>query len=127
MIISLHGAAFFAYHGFYPEEKKIGSHFVVDIDVEFTTTADLNDDNLENTVNYERLYEIVSGEMKVTRKLIETVAQAIINQIKEQYPFIDRVQVKLKKVNPLIGAKTQYSSVTLAIPDSPIQDNKLML
>jgi dihydroneopterin aldolase len=65
--------------------------------------------------------------MKVTRKLIETVAQAIINQIKEQYPFIDRVQVKLKKVNPLIGAKTQYSSVTLAIPDSPIQDNKLML
>ncbi|MES2809921.1 MAG: dihydroneopterin aldolase [Bacteroidota bacterium] len=51
--------------------------------------------------------------MKINRKLIETVAQSIIDQIKAQYPFADSVQVVLKKLNPLIGAKTQYSMVTL--------------
>ncbi len=113
MIVSLHGAAFFAYHGFYPEEQKIGNHFLVDIDVAFSPAADMSLDNLENTVNYEWLYDMVCEEMKINRKLIETVAQSIIDQIKAQYPFTDSVQVVLKKLNPLIGAKTQYSMVTL--------------
>ncbi|MES2809922.1 MAG: dihydroneopterin aldolase [Bacteroidota bacterium] len=42
MIVSLHGAAFFAYHGFYPEEQKIGNHFLVDIDVAFSPAADMS-------------------------------------------------------------------------------------
>src|SRR3954466_13050311 len=114
MIVALHGAEFFAYHGFYPEEQKIGSHFVVNIEVEFTPAADVKDDDLNNTVNYEWLYDMVCEEMKLTKKLIETVAQSIIDQTKQQYPFADRVQVTLKKLNPLVGAKTQYSSVTLS-------------
>jgi dihydroneopterin aldolase len=114
MIVALHGAEFFAYHGFYPEEQKIGNHFVVDIEVEFTPAADVKDDDLNNTVNYEWLYNMVCEEMKLTKKLIETVAQAIIDQTKQQYPFADRVQLTLKKLNPLVGAKTQYSSVTLS-------------
>lgn len=114
MIVSLHSAAFFAYHGFYPEEQKIGNHFLVDIDVEFTPDADLADDDLNNTINYEWLYEITSAEMQVSRKLLETVVQAIIDQIKQKYTFIDGVTVTLKKLNPMVGAKTQYSSVSLS-------------
>jgi dihydroneopterin aldolase len=114
MIVALHGAEFFAYHGFYPEEQKIGNHFVVDIEVEFTPAADIKEDDLDNTVNYEWLYDMVCEEMKLTKKLIETVAQSIIDQTIQQYPFAERVQLKLKKLNPLVGAKTQYSSVTLS-------------
>jgi dihydroneopterin aldolase len=113
MIVSLNGAAFFAYHGFYPEEQKIGNHFIVDIDVEFTLATNMSEDNLDNTVNYEWLYNMVCEEMKITRKLIETVAQSIIEQIKLQYPFAQKVQVQIKKLNPLVGAKTRYAMVTL--------------
>ncbi|MFD2865955.1 dihydroneopterin aldolase [Mucilaginibacter antarcticus] len=114
MIVSLHGAAFFAYHGFYAEEQKIGNHFLVDIDVEFTPAADTMEDNLDNTVNYEWLYDMVCEEMKINRKLIETVAQAVINQIVQQYPFAISVRVVLKKLNPLLGAKVGHSAVTLS-------------
>ena len=114
MIVALHGAEFFAYHGFYPEEQKIGNHFVVDIEVEFTPAADIKEDDLHNTVNYEWLFDMICEEMKLTKKLIETVAQSIIDQTVQQYPFADRVQLTLKKLNPLVGAKTQYSSVTLS-------------
>jgi dihydroneopterin aldolase len=51
--------------------------------------------------------------MKLPKKLIETVAGAIINDIKKQYTFADRIEVSIKKLNPLVGAKTKYSSVTL--------------
>jgi dihydroneopterin aldolase len=113
MIVALHGAEFFAYHGFYPEEQKLGNCFIVDIEVGFTPTGDINEDELNNTVNYEQLYNIVCEEMKQTKKLIETVAQAIIGEIKEQYFFVETIQVSIKKLNPLVGAKTKYSSITI--------------
>jgi len=120
MIIALHGAEFFAFHGFYPEEQKLGNWFVVDIDVEFTPSANISDDDLNNSVNYEQLYDIACEEMKLTKKLIETVAQAIIDEIKNQYAFVDRIQVRVKKMNPLVGAKTKYSSVTIQYPANAI-------
>jgi dihydroneopterin aldolase len=125
MIVALHGAEFFAYHGFYPEEQKIGNHFIVDVEVEFTP-ADIQDDELDNTVNYEWLYDMVCEEMKLTKRLIETVAQSIIDQAKKKYPFADRIKLTLKKLNPLVGARTQYSSVTLSYVKLAVnQDNIL--
>jgi len=51
--------------------------------------------------------------MKITKKLIETVAQSIIDTIIKQYDFVDTVKLTINKLNPLIGAKTKSSSVTL--------------
>ena len=114
MIVALHGAEFFAFHGFYPEEQKLGSCFIVDIDIEFTPSGDVKDDELSNTVNYEQLYDIACEEMKIPRKLIETVAQAIIDEVNKQYTFVDKIELTIKKLNPLVGAKTKYSSVTIS-------------
>lgn len=114
MIIALHGVEFFAYHGFYPEEQKIGNSFIVDLEVDFEPAGNIDEDDLTNTVNYEQLYNIACEQMKQTRKLIETVAQGIIDDIKEQYVFVDAVKVSIKKMNPLIGAKVKYSEVVIS-------------
>ena len=111
--ISLHGAEFFAYHGLYPEEQKIGCHFLVNVDVSFTPSGDLIDDDLKNTVDYEAIYTIVCEEMKHSRKLIETVAQSIINRIKRQYLFAETIRVSVKKLNPPIKGKADHSAVTI--------------
>lgn len=113
MIVALHGVEFFAYHGFYPEEQKIGNHFIVDIEVAFTPQGKVAADGLENTVNYEQLYDIACEEMKHPKKLIETVAQAMIDNVVKQYAFVNSVRLTINKLNPLIGAKTKSSSVTL--------------
>lgn len=113
MIVALHGAEFFAYHGFYPEEQKIGCRFIVDIEVEFDQPGNLNEDDLTNTVNYEKLYDIIWEIMKVPKKLLETVAQAIIDEVKQQYDFVDTINLTLKKTNPPLGAKVAYSAVSL--------------
>ena len=111
--INLQDAEFFAFHGFYPEEQKTGNNFVVDIEVEFTPGDNIHNDELNNTVNYELLYDMICEEMKLTKKLIETVAQAIIDRVKQQYTFVDSIELTIKKLNPLVGAKTKYSSITI--------------
>lgn len=116
MIVALHGAEFFAHHGFYPEEQFVGNCFIVDIEVTFTPAAGegLDTDQLDDTINYETLYDIANERMAHPQKLIETVATFILNDIKERYAFIESVKVSIKKLNPLAGAKVKYTEIIVS-------------
>jgi dihydroneopterin aldolase len=59
------------------------------------------------------LYIIACDQMKQTRKLIETVAQAITDDIREQYPHAESVQVGIKKLNPPLGGSVASSGVII--------------
>ncbi len=111
--VELQGAEFFAHHGFYPQEQLLGCRFLVDISVGFVPIGELNEDNLAHTVNYEQLYAIAAIEMKHPRKLIETLAQAMIDKIKVTYPFIERAVVTIKKLNPPLQGRVAHSGVTI--------------
>jgi dihydroneopterin aldolase len=111
--VSLHEAGFFGKHGFYPEEQLLGSNFLVDISVDFEPHGELKNDKLADTVNYERLYEIAFLQMQKPRKLIETLCQAIIDDIVKNYSYIEIVSVTIKKLNPPMKGKVAYSSVTI--------------
>jgi dihydroneopterin aldolase len=111
--INLNDAEFFAYHGFYPEEQLLGSRFLVDISVGFAPQGDLSADEIDNTVNYEQLYNIASNEMQHTRKLIETVGQSIFNDIKLKFPFVARIRVCIKKMDPPLKGKVGHSNVVI--------------
>jgi len=116
MIIAIHGAEFFAFHGFYPEEQKLGTKFIVDVEVEFRPViAGIRQDDINHTVDYEQLYNIVCNEMKHTRKLIETVAQSIADGIKAKYPFADNIKVVLKKMHPPMPGTVDHSGVTVIV------------
>jgi dihydroneopterin aldolase len=111
--IALHGAEFFAYHGFYPEEQKLGCRFVVDIEVDFIPQNDPADDELKHTVDYEKIYTIACEEMKHSRKLIETVAQAISDRIQRKYTYVEVIRVVIKKLSPPLQGKVAHSAVTI--------------
>jgi dihydroneopterin aldolase len=113
--IAVHGAEFFAYHGFYPEEALLGARFIVDVEVVFEPMADLKQDNIGDTVNYEEIYHVISAHMKHTRKLIEAVAQSIGEELKMKYPFVDSVKVTLKKMHPPLAGKVDHSGVTVSL------------
>lgn len=113
MKISLHDARFFANHGYYPEEQLLGTHFVVNIDVEFEPEQGTMTDHLADTVNYEQLYTIAAAEMKQTKKLLEAVAGGIINRIRTSFPYLHSIRVELKKLNPPLAGPVGYTAVTL--------------
>jgi dihydroneopterin aldolase len=45
--------------------------------------------------------------------LIETVATFIMEDIKAQYSFAQKITVSIKKLNPLAGAKVKYTQITI--------------
>lgn len=110
-IVSLEGLEFFAYHGFYDEERKKGNNFVCDVSVELKS-YDSEDDNISDTVNYEEVYAIVSDEMQKTKKLIETVAIKIIKRVKE-IDNVTAVKIRLEKLNPPIKGKVGRAVVEM--------------
>ena len=58
---------------------------------------------------------MIAEQMKHTRKLIETVAQSIADDIKHHYPFVDSIRVSMKKLNPPLGGKVDYSAITIIL------------
>jgi len=110
-VVSLEGLNFFAYHGFYDEERKKGNDFICDVHVE-VKSFDSIDDNIFDTVNYEDVYAIVKEEMANTKKLIETVVFNILKRIKK-LDNVTAVSVKLAKLNPPIEGDIQQAVVQM--------------
>lgn len=101
-----------ALHGFYPEEQLIGCSFIVDIEVTFKPNDDT--ENLDKTVNYESLNQIILKEMANTQKLLETVVKNILNAVQESYPFILTAKVGIRKMNPPMPGQIGHSFVELS-------------
>ena len=111
--ICLEGLEFHAFHGVYPHERESGNWFEVDITVELEIPERSLDDNLGRTVNYETLYQIVKEEMEKPSKLLETVAEEIVQRVMRELHEVAEVEIKLAKVNPPIGGKCKRASVSI--------------
>lgn len=104
---------FYAYHGVYEEEKKLGQKFEVDLELYLDLKdAGVNDD-LEKTVNYAFVYEVVNRLVTETnKKLLEAVAEGVADELLQQFP-IKGVMVRVKKLQPPIPGYLQSVSVEI--------------
>ena len=64
-IIELEGMEFKAYHGCLEQEKVRGNFFTVDLRGELDLTAAAKSDNLDDTLNYADIYDIIADEMSI--------------------------------------------------------------
>lgn len=112
--IALEGMHFYAYHGFYEEERIIGNQYVLDIYINANTGFAAKTDDLFQTVNYETVYFICQTEMKKSAQLIETVAQRILNRISNQFDQVQGIKVRLRKLNPPIDGHVGSAYVEIS-------------
>lgn len=111
--IFLTGMRFYAYHGCFEEEQKIGTHFVVDVTLTYDAEAAIAGDDVEQSVNYQLVYRTIRKVMDTPQHLIETVADHILREIKHDFPQVLNVTVKLCKINPPLDGKTEYVAVQM--------------
>lgn len=111
--VSLEGLEFFAYHGYYDEEQKIGNKYSVDISV----YADLHDaareDQLNETIDYEKLYKIITREINRPSRLLEHIGQRIMDAVMSNFTMVNKVEVSVSKYNPPIGGVCHRAVVSL--------------
>jgi len=111
--ISIEGMEFHAFHGCLPEEQVIGNKFIIDLYIETDTSKAEESDNLEDTVNYSEVYNLVKKEMEIKAKLLEHVGRRILNSLKTNLPQIEYAELKVSKMNPSLGGQVENVSLTL--------------
>ena len=115
--IALEGMEFHAYHGCFAEEQVTGNTFYVDIYFDTDTSMAEDTDDLNETVNYAEVYEIIKAQMEIKSKLLEHVGKRIIDAITKRFPEVETIELKVSKMNPPIGGKVDNISVILTHPD----------
>ena len=104
----------FAYHGCLVEEGKIGSDYRVDLTIETNLKKSALTDNLEDTVDYVYLNKIVTEEMAIRSKLLETVANRILDRIFTEIPSVNTANVAVSKMNPPIGGDVKKVTIIMS-------------
>ena len=109
--IYLKNIRLYAFHGCMDEEEKIGSDYIVNVVVKTNLDKSSKSDQLKDTVDYVALNAIVKEEMQQRAKLLEHVADRILNSIIEEHPSVKKAKVKVSKRNPPIGGNVEEVAV----------------
>ena len=110
-LITVEGIRVFAFHGHLPEEKKLGGHFIVNVWVNVDTLVVQKSDDLNDTVDYVKIIDVVKEQMDVRANMIEVPAKRIANAIL-QLKKVQKVKVEVEKIQPPIDATFDKISVT---------------
>ncbi len=114
--IELRGLTFFAYHGVLPEERKLGNTFVVELSLDTDISRAAYTDDLNDTVNYAAVYDVVKREMDIPSQLLEHVCGRIAKALLDEFSSLQRVFVCVVKKNPPIeGAGVCESAVRMTV------------
>jgi dihydroneopterin aldolase len=98
MRISLNKLLFVGYHGLYPEEKKLGNNYSVEIDIDFNPKQAIID-QLNQTIDYVHVYAIVKKWMEIPTPLLETLVGKIADDILSSQILANKVFVKITKLH----------------------------
>ncbi len=113
-IIKVENIKIYTNHGCLEEEAKIGSEYRVDIEVKANLNKSAESDELKDTVDYVHLNKIAKEEMAIRSKLLEHVAQRILNRIFKEIQLVDEAVVSVSKMNPPIGGNVGEVTIVLS-------------
>ena len=102
--IQLHNLQFYAYHGLLPQDRTVGGHYRVDVELTLTPPLRaLTEDVIDDTVNYAEVYALIRQQMEQPVNLLEHLAHRITQGLYAQFPQIQAVKLSVTKVTPPIS------------------------
>jgi dihydroneopterin aldolase len=100
-----------AYHGVMPQEQLTGNDYLVSVSAQYPIDKAITTDDVQHTLNYAMVYDIVKEEMGISSKLVEHVAGRIAQHLMKQFADISAVLVRITKLNPPMGAQCAGAGV----------------
>ena len=113
--IAINDMHFYAHHGCFNQERAIGTHFRVDLQLSVDTSRAEISDNIEDTVNYLEVYQVVKREMMQPSHLLEHVARRVGEAVLSVFPSVEDIRLKVSKLNPPLGGQMESVSVELQL------------
>lgn len=98
LCIHLNNVEFYAQHGWFEEEKKTGNLFRFQAKVFLDPLGPNKKVNeLSETTDYARLFELLQARMKTPQKLLERLLMDIVEDWSREYPFIRAIEIYVEK------------------------------
>ena len=111
--IYIKGVRFRAYIGVSELERKVGNDYVADLRLRFHIGKAMLTDNVNDTISYADVYDIVKTVMQQPAKLLEHTAYRIAEATIKVFPDIESIDLNLTKINPPMGADCSGAGVEL--------------
>ncbi|AVQ16759.1 2-amino-4-hydroxy-6-hydroxymethyldihydropteridine diphosphokinase [Fusobacterium gonidiaformans] len=105
---------FRAYHGVFPEEKKLGQKFIVSLELELDTREAALSNNLDKTLHYGLISERVESlVLEKSYDLLESLAEKIAETLLLEYPVLQGIKVRVDK--PQAPIPLSFQTVAIEI------------
>tara|TARA_B110000438_G_C15778904_1_gene635404 strand:+ start:1419 stop:1763 length:345 start_codon:yes stop_codon:yes gene_type:complete len=104
---------FYGYHGVYDFEKENGANFEIDLELTVPLNKPSKSDNIEDTINYEDIYELVkksfgSKSYFLLEKLADSISQSIFKEHR-----VDKLIIRVRKINAPLNGKLDSVEIEL--------------
>lgn len=109
--IILNNMEFYGFHGVPDAERKIKQLFVISVSFDYDFTQAAIHDDLSQTINYKKVYDICKNELNKQYKLIESIAYRIAHAIKNNFPTTKNIEVQISKPQVQISGKLENVQV----------------
>ena len=105
-----------AYHGWYPHEGEFGQPFSIDLEITADISAEANSDRLGAALDYAAVVASTRRLFVETRhKLIEAAAVALGSGLLTEFPKIERIVVRVRKLKPPIPERLAAVGVEVTL------------
>lgn len=109
--IGLSGIQVLKVCGFGAEREK-PQKIEIDVEIETDFTKVAENDNPDYGIDLNAIYSLVIQSLKDEIFTIETIAHRICENLKN-LDSVERIKVKVKKLNPPVDGEVKYSVVTI--------------
>jgi dihydroneopterin aldolase len=111
--ILLEGMLFQGTHGVYPEEQVHPQPFEVDVELALNLQPAGLSDDLEQTVDYGRVFEICRQIVESTKfNLVEALGEAIAQELLSEFP-VDEVVIRIRKPKVRLGGTLRAAGIEI--------------
>jgi dihydroneopterin aldolase len=111
--IYLEDVKIYAYHGVLSEENIIGTYYILNLEIHTDLWKAAESDDLNDTISYADINEIIHNEMNIKSKLLEHVAGRIISKIHEKFSQVSYIKLKITKTAPPMHGEMKGASIEL--------------
>lgn len=104
----------YCFHGCLKEESIIGSEYLVNLWAKGVLGKASLTDKIDDAIDYVFLNKVIVEEMSIPSKLLETVAERILNRVLNEDNRIQKITVSVSKICPPINGDVESVAVKLS-------------
>lgn len=102
---------FYAYHGHFKEEQRVGNRFIVNVKLKTDITEAAQSDNLDDAMDYQKVYKLIEEEMKQKSYLIEPLLMRTVKRLFNEFKQLEYLELEISKLNPPLGGRVERVSL----------------